>query len=866
MVYVKERAAVILRELKSCAVTRSTPLTGFIKKDGFFLRPQDADAVQGLPFSPDTEAAVSQDGHFWLTASLSVPEGFDRDALWLSVSNSHGGWALENPQLLIFCNGEIIQAGDGNHREALILPHACAGDSFRLDLQIYAGCSCLPAGALCFCLQQRDPSVEKLCYDLSIPLDILSWITPDTSDSIRLEQILQKAVNLIDLRETDSDTFSDSVREADSFLEQELYNTPDDRAPIASCVGHTHIDVAWWWTVQQTREKAVRSFSTVLKLMDEYPEYRFMSSQPQLYAFVKERYPEVFEKIRSRVLEGRWEVEGGMWLEADCNLISGESMVRQLLFGKEFFRKEFGKDTRVCWLPDVFGYSAAMPQILKKSGIDYFMTTKISWNQFNKLPMDTFWWKGIDGTEIFTHLITTQDASQHKERFSTTYNGNLNAVSVIRAWERYQQKDCARDVLLSCGFGDGGGGTTREMLENARRLSFGIAGTPKVRWDFSRTYFDRLLEQCGSNPSLPRWVGELYLEYHRGTYTSMARNKKSNRKSELMLQQIELFSAWASRFGFPYPAKELHRAWEKVLLNQFHDILPGSSIHEVYEVTAQEYRQLDELFCHILSEALSALASHSGASKGELLVFSPLCFAHNATVETAPAVTALRGSDGTLYIGQRENDHTLFSLPLCDAAGINRFIPETLSCEAPSPFTIRGQELETPFYRIQFANDGTIASLYDKEAQRELTSPGGSLNRLTAYEDKPMDFDNWDIDIYYTEKSWPLDSCTMEWISAGPVRATLRVIKPFLHSNIRQDIHFYADRKEIVFDTEIDWKQHQLLLKADFDLDIHADAAISSSVISQGLHTKIPPGIWHALRYAPTNGRIFRRKATAQPS
>ena len=284
-------------------------------------------------------------------------------------------------------------------------------------------------------MMEVDAAVQACYYNLNVPNRIVSRLDKNNQSRIKLQLALEKAINLLDLRVPYSKEFYDSVDACNAFLKEEVYtNLAGSDEVIATCIGHTHIDVAWWWTVSQSREKVVRSFSTVLKLMEEYPDYKFMSSQPQLYQFVKERYPELFEKIKARVAEGRWEPEGGMWVEADCNVTSGESLVRQFLHGKQFFRNEFGKENKILWLPDVFGYSAALPQIMKKSGIEYFMTTKIAWNQFNKLPVDTFWWKGIDGSEIFTHLITTQDEHQPEDSFYTTYNGQLDPVCLMRGW------------------------------------------------------------------------------------------------------------------------------------------------------------------------------------------------------------------------------------------------------------------------------------------------------------------------------------------------------------------------------------------------------------------------------------------------
>ena len=338
------------------------------------------------------------------------------------------------------------------------------------------------------------------------------------------------------MREEGSEAYYASLERAQAYITEEFYDKycGKDDAPLVCCVGHTHIDCAWLWTLSVTRDKAVRSFSTVLELMRRYPEYIFMSSQPQLYEYVKENAPDVYEGIKQRVKEGRWEVEGGMWVEADCNLASGEALSRQFLYGKRFFRKEFGKDNQILWLPDVFGYSAALPQIMKLSGIRYFMTTKISWNETNKMPYDTFLWEGIDGTRTLTHFIPTRD--YHKaavengtetEHF-TTYNGYLNPSQMKGAWARYSNKDLNREVLCSYG-----GGPTSEQMENQRRMSRGIPGLPVTRPSTALDFFKKLEADTKDSKYLPAWVGELYLEYHRGTYTTMARNKRFNRKAEL---------------------------------------------------------------------------------------------------------------------------------------------------------------------------------------------------------------------------------------------------------------------------------------------------------------------------------------------
>lgn len=414
-----------------------------------------------------------------------MPEELDGKTLRLHVKTQIEEWDdAKNPQFLLFAGGKILQGMDMNHRSVQLTGKAQAGECWEFDIQAYTGTLHSEFDMIAE-IWQVDLRIEKLYYDLLVPLQAFGRMEKEDKVRLDLETVLNEAVNLLDLRNPYSSAFYESVECASIYLKESLYEAMGGYSQvIATCIGHTHIDVAWWWTVEQTREKVARSFATVLKLMEEYPNYKFMSSQPQLYMFLKERYPELYEKIKERVREGRWEPEGGMWLEADTNLTSGESLVRQFLYGKKFFLEEFGADSRILWLPDVFGYSGALPQIMKKCGIDYFMTTKLSWNQVDQMPYDTFLWKGIDGTEVFTHLVTTLGVGQNTDDFFTTYNGSLHPDSIIGGWKRYQNKDINNDILISYGYGDGGGGPTREMLETSLRMEKGIQGIPGCARNF----------------------------------------------------------------------------------------------------------------------------------------------------------------------------------------------------------------------------------------------------------------------------------------------------------------------------------------------------------------------------------------------
>ena len=543
MRFIEDRISVICNELKELAFVKKEPVKGVVYKKGLYFYPYEADqsAEPWEEFDSKTMHWYGPDEHYWFRAEYTVPKSMDGKTLYLKVATQVDHWDYaKNPQFLLFVNGQMTQGMDLNHQTVMLERCAKEGETYTIDLQGYTG---VMFAELTFTMEtvEVDETINEIYYDIVVPLQGFSRMQEDDKVRKDLRTILNNTVNLLDLRTPYSEEFYQSIEEAHNYIQKALYEDMSGYEDvIASCIGHTHIDVAWLWTVAQTREKVARSFSTVLKYMEEYPEYKFMSSQPALYQFLKERYPETYEKIKERVKEGRWEPEGGMWVEADCNLTSGESLVRQFLYGKKFFKDEFGIDSRILWLPDVFGYSGALPQIMKKSGIKYFMTTKLAWNQINKVPYDTMMWRGIDGSEIFTHLITTLGVGQSEADFFTTYNGMLHPDAILGGWHRYQNKDINNDILIAFGYGDGGGGPTREMLETSKRMEKGIRGIPKVRQEFAGNYFEELEERVEGNKSLPVWEGELYFEYHRGTYTSMGRNKRSNRRCEQLLMDAEL--------------------------------------------------------------------------------------------------------------------------------------------------------------------------------------------------------------------------------------------------------------------------------------------------------------------------------------
>ena len=826
MYFIDKRIQVICDELRRERIRDRSAMGCWSYKKGLFFRPEEADAAAASfeHFDCSSMHWYGPDEHYWFRADLTVPESFAGRSVWMNIRTQIDEYDDgKNPQFLLFVDGEVTQGLDMNHREVRLLERARGGETFRIDLQAYTG-TLYSEFNLLVELYWLDEEVDGLYYDLQVPLWAFSRMDEDDKTRLDIQTVLNDAVNLLDLRRPYSAEYYSGVAAARALLEERLYKAMGGHDDVvATCIGHTHIDVAWWWTVAQTREKVARSFATVLKLMDEYPEYRFMSSQCVLYDFLRQRYPEVYERVKARVAEGHWEPEGGMWLESDTNLTSGESLVRQFVHGKRFFKEEFGVDCRILWLPDVFGYSGALPQIMKRSGIDYFMTTKLAWNQIDKIPNDTFIWRGIDGSEVLTHLITTAGIGQDvKKNFFTTYNGLLHPDAIMGGWERYQNKEINNDILVAFGHGDGGGGPTREMLEVARRMERGVKGIPCVRQEFAGKYFRELEARVKDNPRLDTWEGELYFEYHRGTLTSMARNKRSNRKSELLLMDLELASVMAQD-ALAYPAQEIDGMWKTVLLNQFHDILPGSSIHEVYEVTRREYAELAEKAGSLLRERLRVLAGQGG----DIAVFNTLGFERDDIVRLEGVdCAALADDEGRTFPVQRTAEGAVAYVRGLPPKGYKSLVPVSAGEAAPSAFRLDGDTLTTPFYRVTLDENGHFSSIYDLEYDRETVQPGRRANLLRMFEDKPIYYDNWDIDDYYTEKSWDVDNLTkLEWTEMGPVRATLRLEYEIAGVTVAQDVRFYADSRRIDFETVVDWTLHQHLLKVEFPVAVHSDEA-----------------------------------------
>lgn len=774
-----------------------------------------------------------RDIYAWLKAEIKIPHTWSESQIVGRFNfgrTGHGNTA--GFESLLYVDGKSYQGVDTNHQEVFFDSNT-AGTTVSLCFRLWSGLEGIRNHSLVHHLQQAeitqlDEPTDDLYYTAKAVIETIHILEENQPERVHLLQALDRSFLVVDWANPGSKEFYQSIGDARHILNEEIQKMGKINPITVKSIGHTHIDVAWLWRLKHTREKSARSFSTVLRLMEKFPEYIFLQTQPQLYDYIKSDYPDIYEDIKIRIKEGRWEADGGMWLEADCNIPSGESLVRQFLMGSRFLREEFKVECEYLWLPDVFGYSWALPQILKKSGIDTFMTTKISWNQYNRMPHDTFHWRGIDGTEILTHFITTPDA----KRTLYTYNGVLSPRTVKGIWDNYQDKEVNQELLICYGYGDGGGGVNREMLEMRRRLNT-LPGLPKVETSRANDYFKKLHETIkASDRYVHTWDGELYLEYHRGTYTSQAYNKLMNRKMEILYREAEWLSSYSGILeSLKYPQKKLNDGWKIILRNQFHDIIPGSSIKEVYEDSKLEYQQAAKIGQEVWVNASNAIVEYSNTEKS-YTVFNSASWDRNDLVKI-PIEAGLENGiwlDGEAKVltSQKQDQFWLVKLgnvlPMSNTA--ITFESKSENDEVEAPFKITESGIDTPFYKINWDKNGQITNIYDKEQERSVLAEGCKGNVFQIFEDKPMNYDAWDIDIYYHEKHKEVKELkNIEITSLGSLQATIRFEWEYQHSTISQKMIVYSESRRIDFQTTIDWYEQQQLLKVAFPVNVRRTEA-----------------------------------------
>jgi alpha-mannosidase len=774
---------------------------------------------------------------FTLRTTFVMPAGWRPPvALFLPIGNAR---QFVHPEALACVDGVAWQGVNAYHQEVLLPPRWCDGNPHVLALHGWFGIGNEPVLMGQPEIVQIHQPTRDFVAAARVALGVLRELDENDPVHGHLLNALDEAFRQLDLREPFDcaqdkpfgDGFYNSVTAAQQTLDEGLAAAGPPLAVDIIAVGHAHLDVAWLWPTSQTRRKAARTFSSVLRLMEQFPDFHFTQSQPQLYRYVAEDHPDIFERVRARVAEGRWEVTGGTWVQADCNVTGAESLVRQFLLGRRFFRQHFGDaETPILWLPDTFGFPWTLPQLIKQAGLKYFMTTKLSWNQYNRLPYDSFWWQGLDGTRILTHFITTPDTAGN---WYNTYNGDLTPRQVIGTWRNYQQKGTHAELLTAFGWGDGGGGPTREMLENGRRLA-NHPGAPRVRLGSASEFFQNLEVRAGGR--LPVWNGELYLEYHRGTYTSQAHTKRANRKCEFLLHDAEFLAAWAAlATGYEYPHAELTRAWELLCLNQFHDVLPGSSIGQVYEDSACDYEAIRAIGEQVRETALAALARLLPETAAFVAV-NPTSFGgrHIGLLpeRLAEGQTLTDLASGEPLVIQPVEDGTLVEVVHVEPYGLVALG----SGDTPPPppagmlvaHLINGVAvLENDALCVEFDMAGDIIRLFDKTVGREVLPPGRRANVFRAFEDRPLgEEDAWNIDIFYDDKQWAAEPAhSLMMIEQGPLRAGLEIRRRILNSEIVQRVYLHRDSHCLDFDTWVDWREHHVLFKVAFPVDVLSPVA-----------------------------------------
>lgn len=758
--------------------------------------------------------------NFLLQTDISIPLHWEQNfpiMLFLPLGDAED---FSHPEALVYVDGQPLAACDRHHQEILLPKEVSDGKIHELMLQGWTGRQRWDGsdpGKKPFigepALLLVDPQTRDLRAILRVASGVLSKINPNSNNYAEILNAISQALTLVDLSEPLNKKFYDSVEKAINSFQETLSKIWHPQRKNICAVGQSHIDLAWLWTLNQTRLKAGRTFHTVIHLMREFPEFIYTQSQPQLYEYVQQDYPDLFESIKQEVLTGRWEITGGMWVEADCNLSGAEALVRQLLLGRTYFEKQIGADAEspILWMPDTFGFPWSLPQLIAQSGLKYFLTIKMGWNDTNKLPYDSFWWQGLDGTRILTHFGSNE------------CNVFLSPENVIAALERYQQKEDHDEFAILYGWGDGGGGPTREMLEN-RRLLEQYPSLPQVKPDRMINFFERLENQSGAD--LPDWQDELYLERHRGVFTTHGDIKQANRKCEFLLHNLEFLAVVAVLLDpdYVYPQKDLEEAWKCLCLNQFHDILPGTSIREVYVEAHEHYDHISSILETNKEKALFNIGNKLG---GDFLITNPNGF-YRSEISFWPGYlperNVLVNHDGLPIATQEIAEGTLINSSNLPPYSINSFrLTNEPVYQKVGFLSVSENVLENDYLYLQINNLGEITGLYDKIENRELIPSGEQANKFMAYVDRPVESDAWDLDINYVNK--PVDlgfDAEIKVLEKGPLRATLQLKRKLLNSCLVQNISLDHNSSRVDFRTYINWQERHILLRVAFPVNIHS--------------------------------------------
>ena len=797
-----------------------------------YLTPGEAAAHAFSPMAPGTRWGHTWE-YCWMRSRIVLPPEARGKSIVLDLQTGGESTVFVNGRSFGTRRAEWVEVPHHYLVDNFLTTDAKAGEAYDLLIEAYAGhffpqselggCATGPVlpgsyqdplasgertalGKMTFGIWNED--AYQLYIDLRTLLLLGNEVDPESLRADRIAHALEKATLIADF-EQDPDSRIVSYREAREALRPALEAVNGSTAPVFYAIGNAHLDLAWLWPMAETRRKTSRTFAQQMRLIERYPEYKYLQSQPAAYEMCREHYPELFKRIVQAQKGGQWIAEGAMWVEPDTNMTSGESLVRQVLHGKRWFREVMGVDSVVLWLPDTFGYSAALPQILKKTGVKYLVTQKIFWsyNEGERFPYHYFTWRGADGTEIDSFL-------------PTSYTYPTDPEWVCQTWKKRAQKRDLDAFLFPFGYGDGGGGPTRDHVEYLLREK-DLEGMPRMKIEGPVRFFEDMEARGGPART---YVGELYFSAHRGVYTSQAAIKRGNRKSELSLREAEIWGALALSAGCAYPLSRMDAAWKRLLLNQFHDILPGSSIARVYEDARRDHKWIISEADAVRDQALSILASGDGVT-----VFNSLSFPRRELVELPQSFAAGAATkDGQALPVCQEGDRVLalVDVPSCGAVSLEPASRSEEAAPARARLTEGGAVLENEMLRAVFNDRGEITSLVHLASGREFAGEG--LNRLRMYKDVPRMFDAWDIDSNYVFQPVELpEPVTLTVKEASGLRAVLHLSRKLQHSALEQDIVLVSGGRRIDFVTSLDWHELHRLLKVDFSFNVRASEGLN---------------------------------------
>ncbi|MGI6106433.1 MAG: alpha-mannosidase [Lachnospiraceae bacterium] len=823
------------------------------------LSPGEAEAQAFEPVGPGYTWGRSYE-YCWFRGDFAIPESAAGRRIVMNLAPGGESTLFVNGQAFGTYRADWVNEPHHFYEDNTLVRSAEGGEKFHLLMETYAGHYYFSAdqgsqavgpvlpGEYSNPLEEGKRRVLGHCtygvwnedayqlwMDVMTLASLLTVLDPDSLRAAKIADALEQFTMTVDF-EQGREERTQSYREARRLLKPVLETVPAQTRARFYAVGNAHIDLAWLWPLEETHRKTARTFAAQLRLIDEYPEYRYIQSQPALYEMCRRYYPQLFEKIREAVKSGRWIADGAMWVEPDTNMPSGEALVRQVLYGKKYYREMFGVDSRILWLPDTFGYSAALPQILAGCGVGYLVTQKIFWtyNEGDEFPYHYFNWVGMDGTKVTAFL-------------PTSYTYTTDPATIEGVWKQRRQKRDLTAFLLPYGYGDGGGGPTRDYVEYCLRQKQ-LEGGEQVVMAGPMDFFKDMEAEGGPKPT---WTGELYFSAHRGTYTTQALVKKLNRRCEFALHNVEFLSVLAAQRGLPYPKEQIEELWKEVLLHQFHDILPGSGIRKIYEETHEAHRKVLEACGRLEAQALEALslkpAAGTAAADGQgsaASVINTLGFPRNGIVSLPPrfaegAVTA----EGRRVHVQKAADGTVLAdvelpafgsavlLPSPDSAE-NSAAAESAVSESAGLIVLNVQDgtaqyiLENSKVRAAVSGRGEITSFVLKESGREFAAE--PMNRLRLYKDVPRTFDAWDIDSNYLEQELPgAADVTVRPAEQGGVLAGVVVSGKIGNSAYTQHISLAENSTRLEISMHVEWNELHRLLKASFPVNVWAEEGIN---------------------------------------